>query len=200
MHQEDGLYDDEADFRRVVANRDLGKKMISKRCWPVIRERRGVCLHCRATLKQMNLPMTTAFSSISMLAGGALTGSEVKWFLLAAGAVMLVGICWQMIDTLIARFYGRKWPTLQGVIDVVSVAFIEDDGIPSPKAGLDSSHYKATLTYTYNNPDHQIGDYSRDFGDKDEAEAWANSYKGEPVKVHVDPRDPARSVLREEDL
>jgi hypothetical protein len=45
-----------------------------------------------------------------------------------------------------------------------------------------------------------MGDYSRRFGKKEDAEAWANSYKGETVKVHVDPRDPTRSVLREEDL
>ena len=163
--------------------------------WPVIWERRGVCFDYRVTLEKMNLPMTSAFASISVFAGGALTGSEVKWFLLAAGAVILVGICWQMIDTSIARFYGRKWPTVQAVIDVVSVAFIEDDGIPSPKADLDSSHYKATLTYTNNNPEQQMGDYSRDFGDKDEAEAWANSFNGDTAMVHVDPRDPAHSVL-----
>jgi len=42
--------------------------------------------------------------------------------------------------------------------------------------------------------------YSRSFGKKEDAEAWAASYKGEAVKVHVDPRDPTRSVLREEDL
>jgi hypothetical protein len=28
------------------------------------------------------------------------------------------------------------------------------------------------------------------------ANRWVNSYKGETVRVHVDPRDPARSVLR----
>ncbi len=49
-------------------------------------------------------------------------------------------------------------------------------------------------------PEQQMGDYSRSFGKKEDAEAWANSYKDETVKVHVDPRDPTRSVLREEDL
>jgi hypothetical protein len=62
------------------------------------------------------------------------------------------------------------------------------------------SCYKATLTYIYHYPEEQMGDYSRDFGDKEDAEAWANCYKGETVKVHVDPRDPTRSILREEDL
>jgi hypothetical protein len=46
----------------------------------------------------------------------------------------------------------------------------------------------------------QMGDYSRDFANEDDAKIWANSYKGEAIKIHVDPRDPTRSVLREEDL
>lgn len=61
-------------------------------------------------------------------------------------------------------------------------------------------YYKATLTYIYHYPEEQMGDCSREFGSKEYAESWANSYKGETVKVHVDPRDPTRSVLREEDL
>jgi hypothetical protein len=70
----------------------------------------------------------------------------------------------------------------------------------SSLAVRDRPYHKATLTYTYNNSQQQMGDYSRDFANEDDAKAWANSYKGETVKVHVDPRDPARSVLREEDL
>ena len=62
------------------------------------------------------------------------------------------------------------------------------------------SSYKATLTYTYNNPEQQMGDYSRTFANEDDAKAWANSYKGETVTVHIDPRDPTRSVLRKEDI
>jgi hypothetical protein len=139
-------------------------------------------------------------SSILMHSGGGpVTGFEIILFSLAAGVVILVAICWGIVEDWIKRARGRNWPTVSAVIDVVSVAFIEDD-IPSPKADLDDSYYKATLTYFYRNPERQTGDYSRRFGDKDEAQAWANSYKGSTVVVHVDPRDPARSVLREESL
>ena len=77
-------------------------------------------------------------------------------------------------------------------IDLVSVADVTDDArFPS---------YRATLTYTYRNPEEQMGDYSRDLVSEDEAHAWANSYKGETVKAYVNPRNPTRSFLREEDL
>jgi hypothetical protein len=118
---------------------------------------------------------------------------------LAAGAVILVAVCWGIVEDWIERTRGRNWPTVSAVIDIVSVAFIEDE-VPSPKADLDDSYYKATLTYTYKNPEQQLGDYSRTFANEDDAKAWANSYKGETVRVHVDPRDPTRSVLRKEDL
>ena len=145
--------------------------------------------------------MTPAFARIYMLAGGPLTGFEVKWFLLAASAIILVGICWQLMDSLTKRLYGRKWPTVQAVIEIVSVAYCEDDSlIPAPKADLDHPYYLATLTYVYSNPEQQMGDYKRRFGDEAEANAWASSYKGETVEVHVDPRNPTRSVLREESL
>ena len=149
--------------------------------------------------KEMSLTMTPLIAGILMRGGGTITRFEIILFSLAAGAVILVAICWGIVEDWIKCTRGRNWPTVSAVIDVVSVAFIEDD-IPSPKADLDDSYYKATLTYTYNNPEQQMGDYSRRFGNKEDAEAWANSYKGETVKVHVDPRDPTSSVLREEDL
>ena len=87
-------------------------------------------------------------------------------------------------------------------IDIVSVACVESDmaALPGMKASTNQPYYKATLTYLYKNPEQQMGDYSRRFGNEDDAKTWANSYKGETVTVHVDPRDPTRSVLREEDL
>lgn len=112
---------------------------------------------------------------------------------------LLGAICWGAVEDVIERFHGRNWPTVSAVIDIVSIAFIPDE-VPSPKADLSDSYYLATLTYSYRNPEQQLGDYSRRFGNKSDAEAWANSYKGETVKVHIDPRDPTRSILREEDL
>jgi hypothetical protein len=131
--------------------------------------------------------------------GGPVTRFEIILFSLVVGASILVGICWQLLDTWIKRTRGRNWPTVSAIIDVASVAFIPDNtlfrtGYP------DNSYYLATLTYIYHNPEQQMGDYKRRFGNEDEAKAWANSYKGEAVKVHVDPHDPTRSVLREENL
>ncbi len=146
-----------------------------------------------------SLATTPATGCMLLLAGGKLTGFEVKLFLLFAGAVMLVGIVWQLIDNGYKRVHGRNWPTVSAVIDIVSVAFIPDE-TPSMKAYPDTSYYKATLTYIYELSGKQMGDYSRSFGNEGDAKAWANSYKGETVKVHVDPRDPAKSVLRAEDL
>lgn len=149
----------------------------------------------------MSQAMLQRLACILMHSGGMGTRFWLLVILLAAGVVMLVGVCWQLSDVWIRRTRGRNWPTVSAVIDIVSVALMEDDSlIPAPKASLDQPYYKATLTYIYNHPEQQMGDYSRRFGKKEDAESWANSYKGETVKVHVDPRDPTRSVLREEDL
>jgi hypothetical protein len=113
---------------------------------------------------------------------------------------MLVAIGWDIGSAWIKRFRGRDWPEVSAVIDIVS-AFMDDDSlIPAHNASSYNPYYQATLTYIYRYPEEQMGDYSRSFGKKEDAEAWANSYKGETVKVHVDPRDPTRSLLREEDL
>ncbi len=126
--------------------------------------------------------------------GGPLTRREVLIFSLVGG--LLVSICWGAVEDWIKRTRGRNWPTISAVIDIVNIAFIQDN---FPRYAMDLSHYKATLTYVYRYPEQQMGDYSRSFGNEDDAKAWANFYKGETVKVHADPRDPSRSVLREDD-
>jgi hypothetical protein len=144
------------------------------------------------------IPLT---ANIFTYIGGG-TGSPLFFFLVGLAIVavfMLVGACQDSIGRLIKHLHGRNWPTAPAVIDIVSVTYFEDSTIKF-KANFDMSYYLATLTYIYHYPEEQMGEYSRRFGEKNEAEAWANSYKGETIKVHVDPRDPARSVLREEDL
>ena len=134
--------------------------------------------------------------------GGPVTGFEIILFLLATGIVMLVAIGRVIVGGWIERTRCRDWPTVSAVVDIVSVAYCEPDGSPilNLKASSYNPYYQATLTYIYHYPEEQMGDYSRSFGEKEDAEAWANSYKGETLKVHVDPRDPTRSLLREKDL
>jgi len=149
----------------------------------------------------MSQTMLLLFACILMHSGGGpITGFGIALITLAIGVVMLVGICWQLLDKWIERTRGRNWPTVSAVVDIVSVAFVPDDSLLRYGASTYTPYYLATLTYTYHNPEQQMGDYSRRFGNEDEANAWANSYKGETVKVHVDPNDPTRFVLREEDL
>jgi len=86
---------------------------------------------------------------------------------------------------------------VEAVIDVVSVV---EQTEPSRYGGERTIGYLATLTYFYRNPDLQTGDYCRMFDDEDEAKGWADSMKSCTVMVHVDPRDPSRSALREVEL
>ena len=123
--------------------------------------------------------------------------------LLMPGIVVLVLVAnyLTIVEKWIERIRYRNWPTVSAVVDLVSVAYCEPDSlIPPMKSSTNNPYYQATLTYIYRYPEEQMGDYSRIFCDKGEAESWANSYKGEIVNAHVDPRDPTRSVLREEDL
>lgn len=145
--------------------------------------------------------MTPLIACILMHGGSPITRFEIILISAIAGAALLVGICWQLFDKWIEHVRGRNWTKVSAVVDVVSVASMEDDSpIPAPKADLDHPYYLATLTYTYHNPEPQMGDYRRRFGNEGDANAWANSYKGSIVTIHVDPRDPTRSVLRKEDL
>ena len=142
---------------------------------------------------------TLPIASILMFGGGPLTRFEVILFLLVAGTIILVAVSWGAIEQWIERARGRKWPTVSGIVDVVDVTVVESKGISSAAVHYWPT-YLATLTYSYHYPDQQTGDYKRSFSNEEDATVWANSYKGETVKVHVDPRDPTRSVLREEDL
>jgi len=130
-----------------------------------------------------------------ILMGGSIGPLTIYTFIfcmLAAGILVLVSVLQIMVRKRIERTRSRKWPTTSATVNLVSIADVTDNAsVPS---------YRATLTYVYRNPEEQMGDYSRDFGSKDEANAWANSYKGETVKVYVNPRDPTRSFLWEEDL
>lgn len=119
-----------------------------------------------------------------MLAGGPLTRREIIEFSLVVGVGLLVTICWQIVDDWKNRARGRNWPTVSAVIDAVSVTFVESN-LPSSLAVHNWPSYLATLTYSYRSPEPQTGDYDRRFGDKDEAQTWANSYKGETVTVHA---------------
>jgi hypothetical protein len=131
--------------------------------------------------------------------GGPATVRGTLLILLVAGAGVLAAACWGAVEDWIDYNRGRKWPTVAAVVDVVSVAMVESKGISSTASHW-WPYYLATLTYSYRNPEPQTGEYKRRFGSEDDAKAWANSYKGETLKVHVDPRDPTRSVLRKEDL
>lgn len=139
--------------------------------------------------------------SASILVGGGapVTRFEVILFSLIAGAIIFEGVCEDFLRKWIKRTRGRNWPTVSAVIDAVSVTLVESN-LPSSLGVHNWPSYLATLTYSYRNPEQQMGEYKRRFGNEDDARAWANSYKGETLKVHVDPRDPTRTVLREEDL
>jgi hypothetical protein len=144
--------------------------------------------------------MTPLIAGILMHSGGGqITRFEVILFLLVAGTMILVAICWGAVEEWIERTRGRNWTTVSAVIDVVGVTAVESKGISSAAVHYWPT-YLATLTYSYRNPEQQTGDYSREFAKKEDAEAWANSYKGSTVVVHVNPRDHTRSVLRKEDL
>ena len=140
--------------------------------------------------------MTQTIASFLSGTVGPATLYTIILGLLATAVAVLVAGGWVIAKERIKRTRSSNWPIVPAVVSIVSVAYYPADGISKA-----DGYYNATLTYTYHYPDEQMGDYSRSFaGNKENAEAWANSYKGETIKVHVDPRDPTRSMLREEDL
>ena len=115
-------------------------------------------------------------------------------YIVMAALIAVVATKWRALAQSLQDFRSKDWPTLSATVDLVDV-MAQSEG---PRG--QGTSYLAMLTYVYHNPALQTGDYSRKFFDKDEAETWANSYKGSSVTVHVDPKDPARSVLQKKDL
>jgi hypothetical protein len=120
----------------------------------------------------------------------------------AIGVVSLAARYWRFFVQWLNGIRGRDWASVSAEVDIVSVvvqtaprSYRETDLYGERIVG-----YLATLTYFYRNPELQTGDYSRMFDQEDEAQSWTASYKGRAVLVHVDPRDPSRSVLRKEEL
>ena len=124
-----------------------------------------------------------------------------RWYAFAILFVAVNGATvvfyWRFFIQWLSGIRGRNWPTISTTIDIVTVVRQADQ---SGRAEIFS--YLATLTYFYRNPDLQTGEYCRIFHGDEEADApaWADSYKGSTVMIHVDPRDPTRSVLRSEEL
>lgn len=126
------------------------------------------------------------------------SGKFVWLFYLAFMGMILapvLAIYRRQIVQRVRGFEGRNWPTITATIDDFSV----DEETISGR-GQPATIYEVTLQYVFHNPEIQIGEYRRTFDKKDDAEAWANSFKGCTVTVHVNPRNPTQSVLREEAL
>ena len=141
----------------------------------------------------------------STIASGSIDVWESTPFLIFVAVVILAIATftihsmgyWRLFAQWLLALRGREWPTLSALIDDVSVV--------EQRQGTghgDMVNYLVTLTYSYRNPELQTGEYTRLFSydEEDDARAWAASYKGSTVMVHVDPQDPSRSVLRKEEL
>jgi hypothetical protein len=107
----------------------------------------------------------------------------------------VIAIYWHLVIQRVRGIGGRNWPTIRATIDDFTV--VEDE---IPGRGRSVPIYLVTLQYVYRNPEIQMGEYRREFDDRDEANAWANSFKGCSVSVHVNPKDPTKSVLRKKEL
>lgn len=145
-------------------------------------------------------------TTLLQLCGMYLSVGPITFYMIAASVLLLpVAVlgswAWVTAKERMERTRCRDWPKVPAVIDIVSVAYCKPDSVVYIKPSSYNPYYRATLTYTYHYPDEQMGDYSRDFGmSKENAESWANSYKGETVNVRVNPDDPTDSILLEEEL
>jgi hypothetical protein len=127
-------------------------------------------------------------------------GSIPNWYwipiFVAVLGISLTAQYWRLFAQWLRGIRGRDWTPVSALIDVVTVVVQTEQG----RYGERIVGYLATLTYFYRNPELQSGDYIRLFDEEKDAQDWAASYKGQTVMVHIDPRDPSRSVLCKEEL
>jgi hypothetical protein len=127
-------------------------------------------------------------------------GSVYDWYyfpiFVAFVAVSIAARYRQIFIQWLNGIRGRDWASVSALIDVVSVV----PQIEQTRYGERTVGFLATLTYFYRNPELQMGEYCRMFDTENEAQSWTASYKGRNVMVHIDPKDPTRSVLRAEEL
>jgi len=127
-------------------------------------------------------------------------GSVSDWYIFPFFLTIIVGTFavryWPLFVQRLNGIRGRDWPTISAIVDVVSVVKQTEQA----RYGERTIGYLATLTYFYRNPELQVGEHSRIFVEEADAQSWAASYKDSAIMVHLDPRDPSRSVLRKEEL
>lgn len=131
-----------------------------------------------------------------MITGGLPSNRYELLLFLAILAVGLASRYWRFFVQWLNGIRGRDWTMVSAVIDIVTVV----EQTERARYGERIIGYLGTLTYFYRNPELQTGDYCRMFDTEAEAQSWTASYKGRTVMVHVDPRDPSRSVLRPEEI
>ena len=131
----------------------------------------------------------------------AIDESYRLWIFLIGMAVVvaygIVAFCLRHFVQWVKGVRSRDWSTVSAIVDIVTV---QEQYYYDRYGSKIVTGYLATLTYMYHNPEMQLGDFSRVFAKEAEARQWVTSRKGQTVMVHVDPRDPARSVLRKEDI
>jgi hypothetical protein len=123
-------------------------------------------------------------------------------FLVVFGAIILgqgAIALWNYLTRKIREKRAGSWPAVTAVIDI---AVVSKEWQPGSRSTPGYYYYLVMLTYAYRNPDLQTGDYTytQQFNNEDDAKECADACKGRTVTVHLDPRDPADSVLRTEDL
>ena len=103
---------------------------------------------------------------------------------------------WHSLRQRITVGAAHNWPALSAKIEVVTAVEQLREGQQSGQ----TTGYLATLTYFYRNPDLQMGEYTRVFPLRTAAQSWAEQFKNRQVVVHVNPKNPAASVLLDADL